>query len=247
MVDNLRSYYNNKIMRIKFLLSVALIVSFFYSNANSNSNNYVVINPQGAKVFEQPRFDAKVVAYLNFGDLVLKSESIVSKDLLLVANNIRLPGNWIVINTENTKSYIFSAHLSNRKSIIRIDDNVVKSYNLKGLLLGSSTNIITQPKASGGTLKTTTKEEEFENALRKEIFTDCLFVTINYESADLNELYFEVIHNFISVSQDGQLQLPVNNSQVYNLISFDSIASIEDLKITISGEEGSLISYYSCD
>ncbi|PZX40887.1 hypothetical protein LX97_01660 [Nonlabens dokdonensis] len=234
-------------MRIKFLSIVAFLLSFFYSNATMVKEKYVVINPEGTKIYDQPKFDSKVVAYLNFGDLVLKSESIVSKDLLLVANNIRLPGNWIVVNKENTKAYIFSAHLSNRENILYVDDHGAKTYNLKGELLGSSTNTISKPTTSGGTFKTTTKDEEFENALRKEIFTDCLFVTINYKSADLNELYFEVIHKFVPLSQDGQLELPVRNFQKYNEVIFESMGALEDLKITISGEEGSVISYYTCD
>lgn len=230
-------------MQNRILICLALFLNLLITKANNSDAIYYVINPYGAKIYDNPRFDAQVIAYANFGDSISKSESIISKDLLLVANNISLPGNWIVIVSKEVKSCIFSAHLSNRKNIIELDLEGSKNYNLKGKLLGSSTNIISQLNASGGKLKTTTKEENYENALVIEKFTDCLFKTLNYKEGQLNELYFEILHNYIPVSGDGQLRLPANNSQRYNEIFFESIGLIEDLKITISSEEGSVISF----
>lgn len=233
----------------KYLNLIFLSIYLLCFTTVTAMEKYVVINPEGAKVYEQPKFDAKVIAILNFGDTIIKKKSNVLKERYFASNDIILNGYWIKVKVKNKDAYTFSVHYSNKLSITGIDGKGNPSINLLGAFLRSTNDtVIIELTNSNTTYETDQLTKWYEHGKSIETQLDgCKDYSYTYEDATLNEVYFKQVLDHFFKTQNGQIIPPVSNKQSEERVEFGDLEATIDLTIQSIGVDKYVVSYYSCD
>lgn len=124
------------IIQFKIYHRLILAISAFklsIAQKPEQENEFYVINFLGAKIYEAPSFEAKVLKTLSVGKFILIEKQISTEDRFIIKERFSFEVNWVKPN--NIDGYIFSSDLTNKKVELAKNGNGLKELNFLGELI----------------------------------------------------------------------------------------------------------------
>ncbi len=182
-------------MKTGLFFSIALIFSLIAcNNATSNqaTSMLYVINYEGAKIYDQPNFNAKSTSILANGSAISIKDTI-NADSLIIDLVIVLKGYWLELNDQ--KGYVFSSDLT--KIQPQIKAGIIPTISLLGAIIDAKT--IKEVKKIGSIIsfETENKITTYENAIYQHISSDgCWDHIYTYKHLSFNEVYHQMMNRY---------------------------------------------------
>ena len=94
------------------LIFTILFINSIFGQNPENKTELCVINMLGAKVYEKPTFQSKMLTELKVGKTIIIEKIIQTEEQIEIGNGFSLSGNWI--KPMNISGFVFSSDLSKR-------------------------------------------------------------------------------------------------------------------------------------
>ncbi|WP_215226849.1 hypothetical protein [Echinicola shivajiensis] len=229
-----------------FLVSVIsiLFLNFAFGQNFKNENKLKVINILGAKVYEQPTFNSKILTELPAGESIIAEKSIETDESMPIGNGFSLSGKWI--KPEKVNGFVFSSDLTNKKAEIGKDKNGKTYINLLGPL--------TDKKEEKRLIKTDNGEfpkyfeyKYYENGTYTYSAWDGCFDHITeYKNLTLSEVYHQMVSEYGLQINKNEFCIPIFQEKSGNIIKFEGGEATVDLQIELKENGTITVSSYDC-
>ncbi len=241
-------------MKKKIIIIGMLLWSFncvFGQNEN-HKNTYYVLNFSGAKLYEEPSLGAKVIKNIKLGEKIIADEILKTKHSKEIANEFYFEGNFIKIQNDSIRGYVFSTDLTQIKLVLSVndEDEGITIANIDGKEL--SKRVVKRiVKIEGKEYDTEDKITEFENVTYTyTLFDGCSDFIYKYKDVTLSEVYYQMIgkHRYTYVTLEGNfIYTPTFDEKKGNEYLFGDVSPSHDLKI-IENKDGTFtVSSFYCN
>lgn len=244
-MKKIHSNSNTSISETNLCITLFLIViNFTFGHNNYESYEFCVINSFGAKVYEQPNFDSRILNVLEMGESVLAKKHLDTNEKIKI-DAFYLEGIWL--EAVDVNGYLFSSDLTNKKAEIKFN-RFGKTIHLLGKLL--SEKKIEEKHRSTNNIEYSINHiyKSYKNGtVHIEEGDGCYTEETTFNNLSLNEVYH------LTQSKYGKLQEfqtlswePIyvkNNRTTQFSFSFEAT----ELYIIINKEGKTIISSSSCD
>jgi hypothetical protein len=206
--------------------------------------DYFVINIKGAKVYNQPNFDTKIISTLENGKgIQQKNLQQLDDDQLKINEGVTLEGHWLMIN-EPVQGYIFSSDFSTIRPIVT--HYLINTISLLGEQIGEIVYKDTVTKCSNFQLETQIETTTYNNAVYKYIQMDGCFDHYYYfKNLKFHEIYHQTINEYSDIYSKLD-NVPSFREVIDNQIIFDGTDATVDL-ILYKNPNGQYETYsYDC-
>jgi hypothetical protein len=234
----------NKILGI--LLTLLVLNDSFGQNQES-IQKICVINLLGAKVYDKPTFNSKIVTELQVGEMIIIEKSIDSIDSIKIGKGFSLKGFWI--KPKAIKGFVFSSDFTDKKVEVGINKHGQTFINLLGNLLEEKVEekIV---KTEKGEFPKYNEFKYYENGTYSYTAWDGCFDHITkYENLNLSEVYHQMVSDYSGLfitSYGKDLWIPVFQEKSGNVIKFEGEGATQDLQIEIFENGKFAVSSYDC-
>jgi hypothetical protein len=225
------------------ILTILLSNSLLSQNPGKK-NEFCVINMLGAKIYEKPTFDSKVLTELAVRKTLIVEKSIKTKEQFKIGLNFSLSGNWIKPNGIN--GYIFSSDLTDKKADISPNEYGQINVNLRGKLISEKTEE-KQIKTENGEFPEYFEYKYYENGTYTYTSWDgCFDHVTEYKNLTLSEVYHQMVSDYYGLVGDNESWIPIFQGKEGNIIKFEGEGATQDLKIEIKENGIFIVSSYDC-
>lgn len=227
------------------LLITFLSIFLFWIEAQKENSDFLVINSLGAKVFEAPTFESRIINTLSLGQKIQVEKSIPTAEKYYVGPDWGLEGNWI--KAQGIEGYIFSSDLTDKEVEFTLDDFEESKFDLKGKLLDQKEEE-KKIKNEEGEFPIHMTFEYYENGTYSRKFFDGCFDHIwEFKNLSLSEVYHQMLNDYSEYSSNLEFSSPVFTEKSGNIIRFQvKDGPTEDLKIEIKENGTFEVSSYDC-
>nr|WP_315198496.1 hypothetical protein [uncultured Flavobacterium sp.] len=230
------------------LLFLTLIVNITFSQNKTHPSEWYVINKLGAKVYEQASFKSKVVTVLKTGAVLNAESYLETKDVYKIKDDFGLIGKWVKTKVKGINGFVFSSDLTNQKLDFKKAQEGQIYFNLLGNLISEKSSRV-NVKTKNGVFPKIIKTKIYKNGIETEIAWDgCFNHKTEYRKFKFNEVYHQMVNDYIIVEDKGKFLIPVFDGKSGNVFKFSvEIGLTEDLKIEVKENDLIIISSYDCD
>jgi uncharacterized protein YuzE len=228
---------------------IALIITILFFNSLFGQNleigtDLCVINMLGAKVYEKPTLESKILTELKVGENIIIENIVQTDEQMKIGNGFSLSGNWI--KPMNINGFVFSSDLSNK--------NVEIGQNKYGQTYINLLGKLTDKKEEKKLVKTDNGEfpkyfeyKYYENGTYTYTAWDGCFDHITeYKNLKLNEVYHQMVSDYGGIMNVNEFWIPIFQEKSGNFIKFEGEGATEDLKIEIKENGKIIVSSYDC-
>ncbi|MGC1632145.1 MAG: hypothetical protein WA749_08540 [Gelidibacter sp.] len=232
-------------MKNNFALIITLLfINFTFGQNWENKSELCVINILGAKVYEKPTFESKILTDLPVGENIIVEKLIDTNEKLKIANGFSLDGNWV--KPEKINGFIFSSNLTDKKAEIGQSKHGQTFINLLGKL--------TDKKQEKKLIKTDNGEFPkyfeyiyYENGTYTYTSWDgCFDHVTEYKNLTLSEVYHQMVSDYGGLMGEKDFWKPIFQERTEDTLKFEGEGATEDLKIEIKGNGIIVVSSYDC-
>jgi hypothetical protein len=228
---------------LKLIFTILFINSIFGQNPE-NKTEFCVINMLGAKVYEKPTFQSKMLTELKVGKTIIIEQIIQTDEQIEIGNKFSLSGNWI--KPMNVSGFVFSSDLSDKNVEIGRSKYGQTYINLLGEL--------TDKKEEKKLIKTENGEfpkyfeyKYYENGTYTYTAWDgCFDHVTEYKNLTLNEVYHQMVSDYGEIMNENEFWVPIFQEKSENFIKFEGEGATEDLKIELKENGKIIVSSYDC-
>jgi hypothetical protein len=228
---------------LKLIFTILFINSIFGQNPE-NKTEFCVINMLGAKVYEKPTFQSKMLTELKVGKTIIIEQIIQTDEQIEIGNKFSLSGNWI--KPMNVSGFVFSSDLSDKNVEIGKSKYGQTYINLLGEL--------TDKKEEKKLIKTENGEfpkyfeyKYYENGTYTYTAWDgCFDHVTEYKNLTLNEVYHQMVSDYGEIMNENEFWVPIFQEKSENFIKFEGEGATEDLKIELKENGKIIVSSYDC-
>ena len=173
--------------------------------------DYFVINLQGAKIYNQPSFNAKVLSTLENGKgIQQKYLHQLQGDKLKINEGITLEGYWLMID-EPTQGYIFSTDFSKRRPLVK--HYLMNIISLLGEQIGETTYSKKPCKIKNEVFEIDIETTHFKNTIYKyESFDGCFDHFYTFKDMEFHEVYHHTMNqysDFYNIGNEIKIDSPI--------------------------------------
>jgi hypothetical protein len=228
---------------------IALIITILFFNSLFGQNleigtDLCVINMLGAKVYEKPTLESKILTELKVGENIIIENIVQTDEQMKIGNGFSLSGNWI--KPMNINGFVFSSDLSNK--------NVEIGQNKYGQTYINLLGKLTDKKEEKKLVKTDNGEfpkyfeyKYYENGTYTYTAWDGCFDHITeYKNLKLNEVYHQMVSDYGGIMNVNEFWIPIFQEKSGNFIKFEGEGATEDLKIEVKENGKIIVSSYDC-
>ena len=228
---------------------IALIITILFFNSLFGQNleigtDLCVINMLGAKVYEKPTLESKILTELKVGENIIIENIVQTDEQMKIGNGFSLSGNWI--KPMNINGFVFSSDLSNK--------NVEIGQNKYGQTYINLLGKLTDKKEEKKLVKTDNGEfpkyfeyKYYENGTYTYTAWDGCFDHITeYKNLKLNEVYHQMVSDYGGIMNVNEFWIPIFQEKSGNFIKYEGEGATEDLKIEIKENGKIIVSSYDC-
>ncbi|MGM0634929.1 MAG: hypothetical protein ACQESK_02600 [Bacteroidota bacterium] len=234
-------------IKIRGIILTLLIASNSFCISQITEKELCAINLLGAKVYEKPNFNSKILTELQVGKIIKIEKSTDLKDSLKISENFSLKGVWYKAKTMD--GFIFSSDFTAKNIEVEKTKHALTRINILGKLLDEKTEEETV-KTENGKFPKHYKYKYYENATYiSTAFDGCFDHLTNYKNLTLNEVYHQMLSDYAAVSQtiEGKkIRVPEFKEKSGNIIKFEGGGATQDLQIKIIDNKKIEVSSYDC-
>lgn len=198
----------------------------------------------GAKVYEKPTFESKILKVLKVGEFVITENRIKTDDQFKIGNGFSLTGDWIKL--VDAKGFVFSSDLT--------DKNVEIGKSQYGqpyiCLLGELNDEKKEQKlikTKNGDFTKYFEYKYFDNGTYSSIAWDgCFNHKTEYKNLTLNEIYHQMISDYGGIINENEFWTPIYLEKSEDFIKFEGEGATQDLKIEIKANGKIIVTSYDC-
>lgn len=240
--------FNLKTTMKKVILLLAAIVLTLplYSQDGGQRELAVIINMEGAAVYEHPGFDSQQQALIPTGAILVVEERIGTQEKLKLGEGFALTGEWV--KPVGTEGYIFSSDLSSKRVSTGRNESGQPFIDLLGSLTREERKeeLVATP---AGEFPKVVVQRFYENGTQSLTYWDgCVDEVAEYRGLALNEVYHQLVSDHGLFMGDGSYEIPLFTEKVGNEWRFENpLGPTQGIVITLQEDGALVVSAYSCD
>jgi hypothetical protein len=236
----------------KIILLTLLIFGIISYSSGQKANEkecFYVINVLGAELYEKPLLNSKIIEKIKVGEKIIAEEILKTAQSKKIGTDFYLDGNFIKIQSESIKGFVFSSDLTKIKPLLR---EVKKGIIIPDINGKEKSRRIKKRIEKFDNKEYEIKDEitEFENVTHTyTAFGGCFDQVYMYQNLTFNEVYHQltVSNLVINTTKDGNfIEIPSFIEKNGNEYLFKGGGATEDLKIIVDKDGAFTISSYDC-
>ncbi|MFB9053862.1 hypothetical protein ACFFVB_12320 [Formosa undariae] len=219
------------------------------SKEKSAQNTFFVINIFGAKLYEKPALDSKLIKRISVGEKIVAEKIIETKQSLHIGEGFQLQGNFIKVKNQVCSGFIHSSDLTTFRPQLEPIYNGVVIPDFKGKMINKTTDKRIE----------TCNDKPFE--IEEDIttyshiihtytdFNDCFENTYLYKYMTLHEVYHQLpVHdpNIDITSKGNFILMPEFIEKKDNQYIFKGIGITRSIAIIENKDGQFLIASLDC-
>jgi hypothetical protein len=231
---------------------IALIITILFFNSLFGQNleigtDLCVINMLGAKVYEKPTLESKILTELKVGENIIIENIVQTDEQMKIGNGFSLSGNWI--KPMNINGFVFSSDLSNKN--VEIGQNKYGQINvdLKGNLIDEKEEE-KKIKTENGVFPKYFEYKYYENGTYTyKSWDGCFDHITEYKNLTISEVYHQMVSDYginMSDINGTSFWIPIFKEKSGNFIKFEGEGATQDLKIELKENGNIIVSSYDC-
>jgi hypothetical protein len=231
---------------------IALIITILFFNSLFGQNleigtDLCVINMLGAKVYEKPTLESKILTELKVGENIIIENIVQTDEQMKIGNGFSLSGNWI--KPMNINGFVFSSDLSNKN--VEIGQNKYGQINvdLKGNLIDEKEEE-KKIKTENGVFPKYFEYKYYVNGTYTyKSWDGCFDHITEYKNLTISEVYHQMVSDYginMSDINGTSFWIPIFKEKSGNFIKFEGEGATQDLKIELKENGNIIVSSYDC-
>lgn len=226
------------------MLLTILFATWLQGQYSKPQKEFRVINLLGAKVYEEPTFDSGILTELDLGETIQNDGYIETNEEFAVGVGFSLPGIWI--KPKGLNGFVFSSDLTSKKAEIGTDESGRNYVDLLGELTSEESEQKKIKTANGEFLKHF-QYKYYKNASYTYVAWDgCFDHTTEYEGLNINEVYHQMISDYIILMNGETIIIPQFLEKSGNKLKFATEGATEELTIELRNNGTIVVSSYDC-
>lgn len=218
------------------------------SGQKEKANTFYVLNVFGAKVYEEPSLDSKVIKQLKPGEKIMAEDVLQTEQSIKMGAGFQLDGSFVKIKKEGISGYVFSSDLTKRKPELKKIDN--------GILLPDILGKELNKRIKKRSVTINHQEYEYEDEITEfengtytfTAFDGCFDHVYVFRHLSLSEVYHQLTFLYVVLNESEEehfIEIPMFIEKKGNEYLFDSGEATQNLKI-IDNKDGTF-TISSCD
>jgi hypothetical protein len=216
-----------------------------FGQNSENEDQLCVINRMGAKVYESPSFNSKIIAALATGEKLVIDHIIQTDEELKIGNGFSLPGNWI--KPSSVEGYVFSSDVTDKAVEVGESKYGHTFINFLVEFTNNEEEETIVKTETAGYPKNYVKEYYKNGTITYTKMDGCTERFAVYTNLTLSEVYHQMISDFGSEITKNDFKAPQFQTQKDNFLLFNVlIGPVDELKIKIKENGVFTISSHTC-